>query len=173
MLARALVRARQRRKTLSDDLRSHADEAVITLDRVRKEFGSFVAVREAHFSIVRGEFFALLGPSGCGKTTALKMIGGFEMPTSGRVLLEGVDVSNVPPWKRNVNTVFQQYALFPHMSVSDNVAFGPRSRKTPSHEVARRVQEMLAVVRLEEFAARRPAQLSGGQQQRVALAGPW
>ena len=155
---------------LSDDQRSPRDAAIITLHRVRKEFGSFVAVREAHFSIERGEFFALLGPSGCGKTTVLKMIGGFELPTSGRVLLEGVDVSNVPPWKRNVNTVFQHYALFPHMSVADNVAFGPRSRKTPSHEVARRVQEMLAVVRLEEFAARRPAQLSGGQQQRVALA---
>ena len=112
----------------------------------------------------------MLGPSGCGKTTALKMIGGFEQPTSGRVLLEGVDVSTVPPWKRNVNTVFQHYALFPHMSVADNVAFGPRSRKAPSHEVARRVHEMLEVVRLEEFASRRPAQLSGGQQQRVALA---
>ena len=155
---------------MSDDEPSRAYEAVITLDGVRKEFGSFVAVREAHFSIARGEFFALLGPSGCGKTTALKMIGGFELPTRGRVLLEGVDVSNVPPWKRNVNTVFQHYALFPHMSVADNVAFGPRSRKAPSHDIARRVQKMLAVVRLEEFASRRPAQLSGGQQQRVALA---
>lgn len=112
----------------------------------------------------------MLGPSGCGKSTTLKMIAGFELPTSGRVLLDGVDVSNVPPWKRNVNTVFQHYALFPHMSVADNVAFGPRSKKLPSPEIARRVQQMLEVVRLGEFAARRPAQLSGGQQQRVALA---
>ncbi len=149
---------------------SAADDAVITLDRVRKEFGSFVAVREAHFSIGRGEFFAMLGPSGCGKTTTLKMIAGFELPTSGRVLLEGTDVSNVPPYRRNVNTVFQQYALFPHMTVADNVAFGPRSKKVPRDETARRVREMLEVVRLGEFANRRPAQLSGGQQQRVALA---
>ena len=158
------------RKTLSDEQPSRADDAVITLDRVRKEFGSFAAVREAHFSIARGEFFAMLGPSGCGKTTTLKMIAGFEPLTSGRVLLEGVDVSTVPPWKRNVNTVFQHYALFPHMSVADNVAFGPRSKKAPSHEIARRVHHMLEVVRLEEFASRRPALLSGGQQQRVARA---
>jgi spermidine/putrescine transport system ATP-binding protein len=140
------------------------------LDRVRKEFGTFVAVREAHFAIGQGEFFAMLGPSGCGKTTTLKMIAGFESPTSGRVLLEGVDVSNVPPHRRNVNTVFQQYALFPHMTVADNVAFGPRSKKVPRDEITRRVQEMLEVVRLQDFANRRPAQLSGGQQQRVALA---
>ena len=142
----------------------------MTVDRVRKAFGSFVAVRDASFSIAQGEFFALLGPSGCGKTTALKLIGGFERPTSGRVLLDGVDVSNVPPWKRRINTVFQHYALFPHMSVEENVAFGPRSQHVASHEVARRVREMLAVVRLDAVASRRPAQLSGGQQQRVALA---
>ncbi len=118
----------------------------------------------------RGEFFSLLGPSGCGKTTLLKMIAGFERPTSGRVMLEGVDVSDVPPHKRNVNTVFQQYALFPHMSVFDNVAFGLRAKKVASAEVRRRAMEMLDVVRLAEFAGRRPAQLSGGQQQRVALA---
>ena len=115
---------------------------------MRKEFGSFVAVREAHFSVARGEFFAMLGPSGCGKSTTLKMIAGFEQPTSGRVLLGGVDVSDVPPWKRNVNTVFQQYALFPHMSVAENIAFGPRRKKAPSHEISRRVNEMLEVVRL-------------------------
>ena len=112
----------------------------------------------------------MLGPSGCGKTTLLKIIAGFERPTSGRVMLEGVDVSDVPPHKRNVNTVFQQYALFPHMSVFDNVAFGLRAKKVESAEVRRRAMEMLDVVRLAEFAARRPAQLSGGQQQRVALA---
>ena len=140
------------------------------LDGVRKEFGTFVAVDRADFAIRRGEFFSLLGPSGCGKTTLLKMIAGFELPTSGRVMLEGVDVSDVPPHKRNVNTVFQQYALFPHMSVFDNVAFGLRAKKVASAEARRRAMEMLDVVRLAEFAARRPAQLSGGQQQRVALA---
>ncbi|MCE2735563.1 MAG: ABC transporter ATP-binding protein [Ilumatobacteraceae bacterium] len=145
-------------------------DSVVQLDKVRKQYGSFVAVHEADFSIGRGEFFAMLGPSGCGKTTTLKMIAGFEEPTSGRILLEGEDVSDVPPHKRNVNTVFQQYALFPHMSVFDNVAFGPRSKKLNDTEVNRRVREMLDVVRLGDFASRRPAQLSGGQQQRVALA---
>lgn len=145
-------------------------DPVVQLDKVRKQYGSFVAVHEADFSIGRGEFFAMLGPSGCGKTTTLKMIAGFEEPTSGRILLEGVDVSDVPPHKRNVNTVFQQYALFPHMSVFDNVAFGPRSKKLDDAEVKRRVHEMLDVVRLGDFATRRPSQLSGGQQQRVALA---
>ncbi len=147
-----------------------ATDAVIVLDAVRKEFGSFVAVERADFAIGRGEFFSLLGPSGCGKTTLLKMIAGFERPTAGRVLLEGVDVSAVPPHERNVNTVFQQYALFPHMSVYDNIAFGLRAKKVASDEVRRRALEMLDVVRLGEFTNRRPAQLSGGQQQRVALA---
>lgn len=143
---------------------------VIHLDRVRKQYGTFTAVENADFTIGRGEFFAMLGPSGCGKTTTLKMIAGFEQPTSGRVFLEGVDVSTVPPYKRNVNTVFQQYALFPHMSVADNIAFGPRSKKIDEAEVKKRVGEMLDIVRLSEFASRRPSQLSGGQQQRVALA---
>jgi spermidine/putrescine transport system ATP-binding protein len=143
---------------------------VIVLDGVRKQFGSFVAVHEADLSIARGEFFAMLGPSGCGKTTTLKMIAGFEQPTRGRVVLEGDDVSRVPPHRRNVNTVFQQYALFPHMTVAENVAFGPRSRKVARADCAARVAEMLGVVRLAEFADRKPAQLSGGQQQRVALA---
>jgi spermidine/putrescine transport system ATP-binding protein len=147
-----------------------ASEDVIVLDGVRKEFGSFVAVDRADFSIARGEFFSMLGPSGCGKTTLLKMIAGFEQPTSGRVVLEGTDVSTVPPHKRNVNTVFQQYALFPHMSIVDNVAFGLRSKKVPAGEARRRAMEMLDVVKLSEFAQRRSTQLSGGQQQRVALA---
>ena len=145
-------------------------DAVIVLDGVRKEFGDFVAVERADFAIGRGEFFSLLGPSGCGKTTLLKMIAGFERPSSGRVLLEGEDVSSVAPHQRNVNTVFQQYALFPHMSVYDNVAFGLRAKKVSGPEVRRRSLEMLDVVRLGEFSNRRPAQLSGGQQQRVALA---
>ncbi len=146
------------------------DGDVIVLEAVRKEFGDFVAVERADFSIGRGEFFSLLGPSGCGKTTLLKMIAGFELPTSGKVMLEGVDVSNVPPHKRNVNTVFQQYALFPHMSVLENIGYGLRAKKVASGEARRRSMEMLEVVRLVEFAGRRPNQLSGGQQQRVALA---
>ena len=123
-------------------------DQVIELRAVSKSFGDFQAVASADFSIARGEFFAMLGPSGCGKTTTLKMIAGFEQPTSGAVMLEGVDVSAVPPHKRNVNTVFQQYALFPHMSVSDNVAFGLRAKKVPSGEIGPRVAEMLEVVRL-------------------------
>ena len=145
-------------------------DPVITLDHVNKRFGDYVAVRDANFEIGRGEFFSMLGPSGCGKTTTLRMIAGFEQPTAGRILLEGHDVSRVPPYRRNVNTVFQHYALFPHMTVRVNVAFGPRSKKLPEPEIAKRVDELLAVTRLTAFASRKPAQLSGGQQQRVALA---
>jgi len=145
-------------------------DAVIELDRVVKRFGRYLAVQDADFAIGRGEFFSLLGPSGCGKTTTLRMIAGFEQPSGGRILLEGQDVSRVPPYRRNVNTVFQHYALFPHMTVYDNVAFGPRCRKLEPAETDRRVRALLSVVRLAEFAERRPAQLSGGQQQRVALA---
>jgi spermidine/putrescine transport system ATP-binding protein len=112
----------------------------------------------------------MLGPSGCGKTTTLRMIAGFETPTEGAIRLEGADVSRVPPHKRNVNTVFQHYALFPHMTVWDNVAYGPRSQKKDKGEVRKRVDELLEIVRLTDFAQRKPAQLSGGQQQRVALA---
>lgn len=143
---------------------------VIQLDHLCKRYGDFIAVNDVNFSIGSGEFFAMLGPSGCGKTTTLKMIAGFEQPTSGRVVLNGVDVSAVPPYKRNVNTVFQQYALFPHMSVFENVAFGPRSKKVKESDVHKSVMEMLEVVRLVDYAQRKPSQLSGGQQQRVALA---
>ena len=145
-------------------------QEVIKLEGVSKRYGDFVALHETSFSIGHGEFFAMLGPSGCGKTTTLKMIAGFEQPTTGKVLLDGADVSNVPPYKRNVNTVFQQYALFPHMSVFDNVAFGPRSKKKDESQVRKDVMEMLEIVRLADFAQRKPSQLSGGQQQRVALA---
>ena len=144
--------------------------SVIVLDHVSKRFTDFVAVHDADFAIGRGEFFSMLGPSGCGKTTMLRMIAGFETPTGGRILLEGEDVSQTPAYRRNVNTVFQQYALFPHMSVFDNVAFGLRSRKFPKNWVNESVGEMLEIVRMSEFAKRRPSQLSGGQQQRVALA---
>ncbi len=147
---------------------------VIELDRVTKRFDDYVAVADADFAIGSGEFFSLLGPSGCGKTTTLRMIAGFETPTEGAIRLEGVDVSRVPPHKRNVNTVFQDYALFPHMTVWDNVAYGPRSKRKSaglgSAQIKKSVDEMLEVVRLSDFAARKPAQLSGGQQQRVALA---
>jgi len=144
--------------------------SVIVLDHVAKRFGDFVAVHDADFAIGTGEFFSMLGPSGCGKTTTLRMIAGFEAPTEGRILLEGDDVSHTPPYRRNVNTVFQQYALFPHMNVFDNVAFGLRSRKYPKVWVTESVGEMLEIVRMGDFAKRRPSQLSGGQQQRVALA---
>ena len=147
-----------------------ATASAVTLEHVAKRFDGVTAVHDAHFTIGRGEFFSLLGPSGCGKTTTLRLIAGFETPSAGRVLLEGQDVSAVPPYRRRVNTVFQHYALFPHLSVYDNVAFGPRSLGLAEGEIRRRVGELLGVVRLADLGARRPAQLSGGQQQRVALA---
>lgn len=147
---------------------------MIEIDHVTKRFGDYVAVADADFTIGSGEFFSMLGPSGCGKTTTLRMIAGFETPTEGAIRLEGVDVSKTPPNKRNVNTVFQHYALFPHMTVWDNVAYGPRSRKKSARldagTIRKRVDELLEIVRLTDFAERKPAQLSGGQQQRVALA---
>jgi len=129
-----------------------------------------IAVDSIDLDIASGEFFSLLGPSGCGKTTTLRLIAGFEQPTAGRILLDGVDVSGVPPHKRNVNTVFQSYALFPFLDVFDNVAFGLRNRRLDKREMASQVHEALDLVKLRAFAKRRPGQLSGGQQQRVALA---
>src|SRR5207245_761512 len=117
-----------------------------------------------------GEFFSMLGPSGCGKTTTLRMIAGFERPTSGRIVLDGIDVARVPPHRRNVNTVFQSYALFPHLDVGQNVAFGLKYRRVPRDEKGRRVAAVLELVQLAGFERRKPSQLSGGQQQRVALA---
>jgi len=150
--------------------RNMGNTSVIEIDHVIKRFDDYVAVAGANFSIGAGEFFSMLGPSGCGKTTTLRMIAGFETPTDGAIRLDGKDVSRTPPHKRNVNTVFQHYALFPHMTVWDNVAYGPRSMKKDKTEVRRRVDEILEIVRLADFAQRKPAQLSGGQQQRVALA---
>src|ERR1700759_743054 len=132
--------------------------------------GGHVAVDNIDLSVSGGEFFSLLGPSGCGKTTTLRLIAGFEQPTAGRILLDDVDVSGMPAHKRNVNTVFQSYALFPFLNVFDNVAFGLRNRRVDKKETARRVGEALDLVHLGSFAKRRPGQLSGGQQQRVALA---
>jgi spermidine/putrescine transport system ATP-binding protein len=142
----------------------------IVIDGVTKLFGDFKAVDDVSFTIRDGEFFTMLGPSGCGKTTTLRMIAGFEEPTIGRVLLQGRDVTFVPPAKRNVNMVFQAYALFPHMTVWDNVAFGLQIKKVSRDETRRRVDEAIQTVRLGGFEKRKPGQLSGGQQQRVALA---
>jgi spermidine/putrescine transport system ATP-binding protein len=160
---------RREAQALSDEIGGSGD-VVISIDHVTRRFGAFVAVDDAHFDIERGEFFSMLGPSGCGKTTTLRMIAGFEQPSEGQIRLEGSDVSRTPPYKRNVNTVFQQYALFPHMSVKDNVAFGLKAKKVPKAEIEKRVVELLEIVRLADFTNRKPGQLSGGQQQRVALA---
>ncbi len=135
-----------------------------------KRFGEVTAVDGINLNMPGGEFFSMLGPSGCGKTTTLRMIAGFERPTSGRILLDGEDVANTPPHKRNVNTVFQSYALFPHLSVRDNVAFGLKRQKRPKSEIRERVRDALALVQLGGLEKRKPAQMSGGQQQRVALA---
>ena len=142
----------------------------VQLVDLTKRFEDFEAVSHISVDIPAGEFFSLLGPSGCGKTTTLRMIAGFERPTEGRIMLDGRDVADVPPHKRNVNTVFQNYALFPHLDVTQNVAFGLRFTNADKAEVNRKVAKALALVQLEQFAERRPAQLSGGQQQRVALA---
>jgi spermidine/putrescine transport system ATP-binding protein len=141
----------------------------VELVALTKRFAE-LAVDGVDLTVASGEFFSLLGPSGCGKTTTLRLIAGFEQPTSGRVLLDGTDMTGVPPHKRNVNTVFQSYALFPFLSVFDNVAFGLRSRGLSKADIRQKVGEALELVRLSEYAKRRPAMLSGGQQQRVALA---
>ncbi len=145
-------------------------EAMIVLDNVSREFDGLAAVDGVSLEIAAGEFFSLLGPSGCGKTTTLRMIAGFEEPDEGRVLLDGEDVTYVSPKRRNVNMVFQDYALFPHMTVADNIGFGLRLKRVSRDEIASRTEEMIAIVRLDGMAERRPGELSGGQRQRVALA---
>ena len=142
----------------------------VSLVSLTKHFGQVAAVDSIDLDIPSGGFFSLLGPSGCGKTTTLRLIAGFEQPSSGRVLLDGRDMAGTPPSKRPVNTVFQSYALFPHLRVFDNVAFGLRRAHVPRAEIRRRVGEALDLVQLSDLAARKPGQLSGGQQQRVALA---
>ncbi len=142
----------------------------VRLVQVSKAFGDVYAVDHIDLEVVDGEFFSLLGPSGCGKTTTLRMIGGFEQPTSGRIELQGQDVTWLPPFKRQVNTVFQNYALFPHLSIYENVAFGLRRQKVKGAEIKSRVTDMLKLVELPGFEDRKPTQISGGQAQRVALA---
>ncbi|MBW9091573.1 ABC transporter ATP-binding protein [Rhizobium wenxiniae] len=142
----------------------------IRFENITKRFGDFVAVDNLTLDIYEREFFSLLGPSGCGKTTLMRMLAGFEEPTEGRILLQGQDISGVPPYRRPTNMMFQSYALFPHMSVEKNIAFGLEQDNMPKGEITARVQEMLKLVKLEQFAKRKPNQLSGGQRQRVALA---
>ena len=144
--------------------------SAIRFEGVTKTFGGFEAVKELDLEIQQGEFFSLLGPSGCGKTTTLRMVAGFELPSTGRIYLEGEPVETVPPYKRNVNTVFQSYALFEHLSIADNVAYGLKRRKVAKEEIRTRVAEALELVELTGREKSRPAQLSGGQKQRVALA---
>jgi spermidine/putrescine transport system ATP-binding protein len=147
-----------------------AKDIQVRLVDVVKKFGDVAAVDHVDLEVHDGEFFSLLGPSGCGKTTTLRMIGGFEEPTSGLIELDGKDVTWLPPYRRNVNTVFQNYALFPHLSIYENVAFGLRRKKVKDGEIKGRVQETLALVELAGFEQRKPTQISGGQAQRVALA---
>jgi len=147
-----------------------SEDCAIRLEGVTKRFGDFTAVERIDLRIRRGEFFSLLGPSGCGKTTTLRMIAGFEEPSEGAILLDGVDVARLPPYRRNVNTVFQNYALFPHLNVEKNVGFGLKRKKLPKHEIAARVSDALRMVELGDRATYKPDQLSGGMQQRVALA---
>ena len=144
--------------------------ALVTFEQVTKRFGGFTAVDGLTLDIQEREFFALLGPSGCGKTTLLRLLAGFEAPDTGRVVLAGQDLAGVPPYRRPVNMMFQSYALFPHLSVAGNVAFGLKQDRLPKPEIAARVDEMLALVQLAGFAGRKVDQLSGGQRQRVALA---
>ncbi len=147
-----------------------SDGVAIELRDVTRCFGTLRAVDDVSMQISDGEFFALLGPSGCGKTSTLRMIAGFEFPSSGTISIHGRPMGQTPPYRRPVNTVFQSYALFPHMTVARNVAFGLEMKRVPRHEIDRRVHAALEMVRLEDFADRRPRSLSGGQQQRVALA---
>ena len=144
-------------------------QPVVQFDNVTKSYGKHVAVENLNLSIEAGKFVTLLGPSGCGKSTSLRMLGGFETPNSGRILLGGKDVTRLPPNKRNVNIVFQDYALFPHMSIAKNIAFGLELQGHDNQHIHRRVMELLELVQLQDFAKRLPTELSGGQRQRVAL----
>jgi len=143
---------------------------MVELQDISKSFGSFTALRNVSFAIREGEFMTFLGPSGCGKTTCLRLISGFDTPSSGQVFIGGEDVTHVPPYRRDVNQVFQSYALFPHLTIYENIAFGLRMKKVTSAEIKRRVDEVVEMTALTQFVERKPAQMSGGQRQRVALA---
>src|SRR6185312_8724465 len=145
-------------------------EPYIRIENVTKKFGDFVAVNDVSLNIYRGELFSLLGGSGCGKTTLLRMMAGFEEPTSGKIYIDGIDMAGIPPYARPTNMMFQSYALFPHMTVEANVAFGLKQDKVPAAEIDARVRGILDMVQLSQFIKRKPHQLSGGQRQRVALA---
>jgi len=158
-------------ETQDSDPIARDDTPAILVDRVTKRFGAgVIAVNNISFTVGKSEFFSLLGPSGCGKTTTLRMLAGFETPTAGRIVIDGKDSVTLPVHKRNTNLVFQNYALFPHMTIQQNVAFGPERKRLPRKEVQQRVAEVLEAVRLPDYASRYPRELSGGQQQRVALA---
>ena len=147
-----------------------ASKPYISFENVTKKFGDFIAVNDLSLVIYEREFFALLGASGCGKSTLLRMLAGFDDPTAGRIMLDGQDMKGIPPYRRPVNMMFQSYALFPHMTVESNIAFGLKQEGMPKPEIEKRVKEMLELVKLEQFSKRKPHQLSGGQRQRVALA---
>ncbi|WP_288076683.1 ATP-binding cassette domain-containing protein, partial [Pseudomonas sp.] len=145
-------------------------KVLVKIDRVTKKFDETVAVDDVSLEIHQGEIFALLGGSGSGKSTLLRMLAGFERPTEGRILLDGVDITEMPPYERPINMMFQSYALFPHMTVAQNIAFGLKQDRLPASEIEARVEEMLKLVHMTQYARRKPHQLSGGQRQRVALA---
>lgn len=145
-------------------------KAMVELQDISKSFGESVIIPDLNLSINDGEFLTLLGPSGCGKTTLLRMIAGLETPTRGKVILDGEDVTHLPPYKRNVNMVFQNYALFPHMTVEENIQFGLKMKRVPTEEAQDRIKQVLYLTQLEELRTRYPQQMSGGQQQRVAIA---
>src|ERR1700734_3715938 len=150
--------------------KDQAAKPYVQVERISKSFGDFTAVNDVSLKIYKGEVFCLLGASGCGKTTLLRMLGGFETPSSGKILIDGEDMTGVPPYERPVNMMFQSYALFPHMNVEQNVGFGLKQDRVPKAEIKDRVATMLDLVKLGDFAKRKPHQLSGGQRQRVALA---
>jgi len=162
--------ANARPEQRSEPWKDAGADPYVRIEKITKRFGEFVAVDDVTLNIYRGEIFCLLGGSGCGKTTLLRMMAGFEIPTAGSIWIDGVDVTSMPPYERPVNMMFQSYALFPHMSVRKNVAFGLMQDKLPKSEVDDRVAEILKLVRMEQYAGRAPHQLSGGQRQRVALA---
>ncbi len=162
--------AQQQKKTVFEPWEDPSEKPIIRFKNVTKRFGDFTAIDNLTLDIYRREFFALLGPSGCGKTTLMRMLAGFETPTSGSILLDDKDIAAVPPNKREVNMMFQSYALFPHLTVYDNIAFGLRRSSMPKADIPGRVEQMLRLTQLTQFAKRKPHQISGGQGQRVALA---